>query len=92
MGIQHSSESIGQYLLRRADLGSLLKSGVLLDPAPFSPGHEFYVSSKSHRKIHLFIPPSFWRPLGVNKKKVCIKIFNDILINGSFINFHLCSR
>ena len=31
MGIQHSSESRGQYLLRRAGLGSLLKSGVLLD-------------------------------------------------------------
>ena len=33
MGIQHSSESRGQYLLRRAELGSLLKSGVLLDPS-----------------------------------------------------------
>ena len=25
--------------------------------SPFSTGHEFYVSSKSHREIHLLIPP-----------------------------------
>ena len=37
--------------------------------SPFSPGHEFYVSSKSHRKIYLFILPSCLASFGVNKKE-----------------------
>ena len=35
--------------------------------SPFSTGHEFYVSSKSHREIHLLIPPFMFNVKGVNK-------------------------
>ena len=55
MGVRHSSESRGQYLLRRAELGSLLKSGVLLD-RPF-PRVMNFTSALNLTLRYIFYPP-----------------------------------
>lgn len=80
MGIQHSSESRGQYLLREGGVGVFVKKLRLVRSEPSSTGHEFYVSSKSHREIHLLspLPPSCLMSFGLNKREVSLELEWDV--------------
>ena len=79
MGIQHSSESRGQYLLGKGGVGVFVKKRRLVR-SPSSSGHEFNVSSKSHREIHLLspLPPSCLMSFGLNKREVSLELEWDV--------------